>query len=78
MTVEQIIDRLKAAPEIRTKSKIAEICGVTIQAVRCWSRVPAEHCRRLEYATEGKVTRYEMRPDVFGPGPNDDSDLSAA
>ena len=78
MTVEQIIDRLKATPEIRTKTKIAEICGVTIQAVRCWSRIPAEHCRRLERATNCKVTRYQMRPDVFGPGPDDDSDLSAA
>lgn len=78
MTVDKIIGRLKAEPEIRTKTKIAEICGVTIQAVRCWRRVPAEYCRRLEHATGGKVTRYQMRPDVFGHGPNDDSDLTAA
>jgi DNA-binding transcriptional regulator YdaS (Cro superfamily) len=78
MSIEQIISRLKACPEIRTKTRIADICGVTIQAVRGWKRIPSEHCRRLEVAAGGAVTRYEMRPDVFGPAFNDDSDLTAA
>lgn len=78
MSVEHIIEQLKASPEIRTKTRIADICGVTIQAVRGWKRIPSEHCRLLELASGGQVTRYAMRPDVFGPGPDDDSDLNVA
>lgn len=29
-------------------------------------RVPAERCRQIEEVTGGAVTRYELRPDVFG------------
>jgi Mg-chelatase subunit ChlI len=75
---EQLIDRLKEHPNIRTKTRIAEICGVPRQSLRFWTRVPSEYCRKLEKACDAAVTRYEMRPDVFGPGPNDDSDLGAA
>lgn len=78
MQPEEIIDRLKAHPKIRTKTRIAEICGVPRQSLRFWTRVPSEYCRKLEIACDARVTRYQMRPDVFGPGPNDDSDLGAA
>ena len=27
---------------------------------------PAEHCRAIEEITGGAVTRYQLRPDVFG------------
>jgi DNA-binding transcriptional regulator YdaS (Cro superfamily) len=27
---------------------------------------PAEHCRAIEDITNGEVTRYQLRPDVFG------------
>lgn len=30
---------------------------------------PAEYCLPIENATGGRVTRYELRPDVFGPAP---------
>jgi len=30
---------------------------------------PAEHCRAIEDITQGAVTRYDLRPDVFGPAP---------
>ena len=75
VTVDEIIDRLKASPEIRTKTRIAEICGVPRQSLRFWTRIPSENCRKLEIASCGAVTRYQMRPEVFGPGPGDDSDL---
>lgn len=38
---------------------------------------PAEHCRAIEYATGGKVTRYNLRPDVFGDSPNPTDGLPA-
>lgn len=28
--------------------------------------LPAEHCRAIEEITGGAVTRYQLRPDVFG------------
>lgn len=73
--VNVIIHRLKQHHEIRTKTRISELCGVSPQSLNCWKRIPAEYVRRLERASDGSVTRYEMRPDVFGPGPEDESDL---
>ncbi|MGH8158396.1 MAG: transcriptional regulator [Rhodanobacter sp.] len=32
-------------------------------------KVPAERCQGIEQATEGAVTRYDLRPDVFGEAP---------
>lgn len=31
--------------------------------------VPAERCLSIERATNGSVTRYDLRPDVFGEAP---------
>ena len=28
--------------------------------------IPAEYCRAIEHATNGAVTRFDLRPDVFG------------
>lgn len=33
-------------------------------------KVPAQHCIAIEEFTKGKLTRYEMRPDVFGKQPH--------
>ena len=49
--------------------ELAEACGQPRQAVDRWRRtgkVPAHHCIPIEVATKGAVTRYELRPDVFG------------
>lgn len=32
-------------------------------------RIPAELCASIEHATRGAVTRYQLRPDVFGETP---------
>ena len=41
---------------------------LSAQAVSKWRSVgiPAERVLQVERAVEGKVTRYEMRPDIFG------------
>lgn len=49
--------------------------GVAPQHVWNWrhragGKVPAEYCRAVEAATG--VTRYELRPDVFGAAPLDE------
>jgi len=65
--------------------KIADVCDVGYGAVTQWFRVriPPEHCRAIEAAVDQKrsemaaaglevperVTRYNLRPDVFGEPP---------
>jgi DNA-binding transcriptional regulator YdaS (Cro superfamily) len=39
-------------------------------------RVPAERCLAIEKATGGKVTRYDLRPDVYGEAPVELQDAS--
>ena len=51
------------------QNQMAEICGVTRQAVYKWvkaGRPPAHQCRTIEAATGALVTRYQLRPDIFG------------
>lgn len=60
---------LKKHPRFGSYAAIAAVCGVSREAVRRWKRIPAEHCRSLEEATDGDLTRYELRPDVFGSAP---------
>lgn len=58
----------RAATLLGGQHNLADRLSVTPQAVSKWKRkgVPAERCREIEEATGGKVTRYELRPDVFG------------
>jgi DNA-binding transcriptional regulator YdaS (Cro superfamily) len=41
--------------------------GLSRAAVSQWKRVPAEQVLKVEALTG--VSRYDMRPDVFGPAP---------
>lgn len=55
---------------------LARILGGRVRQGHVWQWLnrnwaPAEYCRAIESATEGKVTRYDLRPDVFGPAPAD-------
>lgn len=51
-------------------SKLARLLDVTSMTVTQWKRrgVPAERCMAIERAVNGAVTRYDLRPDVFGDG----------
>jgi len=60
---------LRAIEVAKSASALATACGQPRQAIDRWRRtgkVPAHHCIPIENATEGAVTRYELRPDVFG------------
>lgn len=46
---------------------LARALNVTSQAISQWDRVPAERVIQVEVVTG--VTRYDLRPDVFGPAP---------
>jgi hypothetical protein len=43
---------------------------ITSQAVSQWPRVPDVHVRLLEKLCGRAYTRYQMRPDIFGEGPD--------
>lgn len=58
------------------QSGLAAAIGGSVKQGHIWywlnkkaGQVPAEHCQAIEAATRGQVTRYELRPDVFGPAP---------
>lgn len=55
------------------QSSLAKAIGVKQQHVWNWlnrdGKPAAEHVLAIEAATDGAVTRYELRPDVFGPPP---------
>jgi len=48
-------------------TRLANILGVSVQAVCFWRDgrrgIPAEKCTAIERATEGAVTRRDLRPD---------------
>lgn len=43
--------------------------GTVSQWVTGRRPVPSKHCRKIEELTKGKVTRYDLRPDIFGKDP---------
>lgn len=49
------------------KSKFAASRNISKQAITRWSKtgVPARHVIALEKATNGKITRHELRPDIY-------------
>jgi DNA-binding transcriptional regulator YdaS (Cro superfamily) len=49
-------------------SEMAKRIDVSPSAITNWrarGRVPPERCRAIETLTKGKVTRRDLRPDVF-------------
>lgn len=69
------ISALVAWIEVNGLGQLATDCGVSYQAIQKWirkKRVPAERARAIESATQGRVTRYQLRPDIFGSAPSSD------
>lgn len=71
------IPQLKEDPRFGSIAELARVCNVSKQAASKWNRLPAEHCIAVEVATEGRFTRYQLRPDVFGPAPDSDAAKAA-
>lgn len=61
----------KAIDALGSQAELARKLDVSDMAVSQWKKrgVPPERCRDIEAATGGAVTRYELRPDIFGPAP---------
>ena len=69
--IKPVISPLELAINIcDTQSGLAKKVGVTPQAVQQWLAagvVPAKRVLQIETATEGRVTRGELRPDLYPP-----------
>ena len=57
----------RAITEAGGTAALARTINVTPQAISQWDRVPAERALAVEQATGGKVTRHELRPDIYPP-----------
>lgn len=68
-------EALSRAVELAGGQKpLADLVGTTQSQVWYWlSRskrgVPGEFAAKIEDATNGQVTRHDLRPDIFGPAP---------
>lgn len=49
----------------------AGLLGIKPQAVSQWKQAPVSRVLRLEEATGGDVTRYDLRPDIYGEQPRE-------
>lgn len=56
-----------AAKNVGGSTKLATLLGITASAVSQWDRVPAERVLDVEAATG--VSRYQLRPDIYGEQP---------
>lgn len=65
---------LRAIDHFGSQAALARAVGVYTSFVSHWATnrrpVPAKWCRLIEQATDGAVTRYELREDIFGPAPS--------
>ena len=62
----------KAIEAAGSQSRLADSLGLSFQHIQQWrraGRVPAERVLSVEAAVNGAVTRYQLRPDVFGKAP---------
>lgn len=61
---------LRAVEIAGSQAALAQKVGVSKAFVNQWCNnnrpVPPERCRAIEEATAGAVTRYDLRPDIFG------------
>jgi DNA-binding transcriptional regulator YdaS (Cro superfamily) len=60
IALELAIDAAGGVVELARKLKLKK------QAVSQWTRAPAKRVLAIEAATGGVVTRYRLRPDIFG------------
>jgi DNA-binding transcriptional regulator YdaS (Cro superfamily) len=67
MTARKSLERAIAI--VGSKRQVAIKLGITAQAVGQWDRCPVDRCLALERMTKGLVTRYDLRPDIFGRSP---------
>ena len=68
--MSESIEALRAAKDILGSERaVASVVGVKQPSVNyilnAGKKVPAEWCIPLEQATGGKITRHQLRPDLY-------------
>ncbi|MGC1547434.1 MAG: YdaS family helix-turn-helix protein [Rhodanobacter sp.] len=67
------IEALDRAVDIfKTQNALAAELKLRSASISGWrkrNRIPVERCRDIERVTGGRVTRYDLRPDMFGVAP---------
>lgn len=62
-----------AAESVGNPARLAKILGLSAPTVYQWIEgvrpIPARWCVPIEQACNAAVTRYDLRPDVFGEAP---------
>lgn len=59
----------KAIKQLDGQLNFAKAIGVKQPTVSYWlktGRITADYVLRAEDATSGKITRYDLRPDIYG------------
>lgn len=62
----------RAIDTVGTQQALADALGIQSPSISEWKargKVPAERCLAIEALCGGKVSRYDLRPDVFGDPP---------
>jgi DNA-binding transcriptional regulator YdaS (Cro superfamily) len=71
----------KAIDILGSQANLARACRQRPQAITRWlreGRVPPKHAAAIESATDGAVTRHDLRPDIFGAAPSADPQQQVA
>lgn len=64
-----------------SQAEVARVCGVKPPSLHGWVRIPDRHVLKIEAAVRAKggdITRYTMRPDIFGNAPESSEPRSVA
>lgn len=62
----------RAIAIVGSQSIFASRLGIRCASISGWRkrrRIPVDRCLAIESMTAGAVTRYDLRPDVFGEAP---------
>lgn len=71
MTIEELV---KKSMELHggTQAEFAQACGISqglVSQFLSGAKQPGwRTCQRIELVTNGRVTRYQLRSDIFGEG----------
>ena len=47
------------------KKVLADALGISREALYCWKQIPVGHVLKIEELVERRLTRYQMRPDIY-------------
>ncbi len=78
MKLADYIQTFSRSERMRVRTELAKRHGVSEVSVRAWANGIRRHPCTLEaietteQATGGKVTRYDLRPDIFGERSRDE------